>query len=106
MIPMAYLDFELRKEYIQEVLCINREKPELSCEGKCFLKMKLDQAQDIPAADRQSASENFQLTFFRGAETQLFYVPASVNETSDFSPHLILDFTSQFAASVFHPPRI
>ena len=106
MIPLAYLDFELRKEYIQEVLCINREKPEIGCEGKCFLMKKLDRAQDLPATDRQASNENFQLSFFTGIENQLHYEPVSSLKSVCFSGFMAPDFKSLFPNSIFHPPEV
>lgn len=38
------LDYTLHKEYVQKVLCINKEKPQLKCEGKCYLAQKLKEA--------------------------------------------------------------
>ncbi|GGF45557.1 hypothetical protein GCM10011339_37550 [Echinicola rosea] len=40
------MDYVLNKEYIAENLCINRDKPEMNCDGKCFLAEKLQEAQD------------------------------------------------------------
>ena len=105
MVPLAYLDFELRKEYIQEVLCINREKPEMSCEGKCLLMKKLDRAHDLPATDRPSSNENFQLSFFRIIDNQLLYEPNGIMEASLFNPYLQPGSTSRYSNSIFHPPQ-
>lgn len=33
--------FYLNQEYISSVLCINKDRPELHCDGKCFLSEKL-----------------------------------------------------------------
>lgn len=33
--------YELRKDYISRNLCENRDKPELKCCGKCYLKKQL-----------------------------------------------------------------
>lgn len=43
-VTMSY--FELNREYIRNNLCINRSKPMLSCNGKCFLAKKLKQQQE------------------------------------------------------------
>lgn len=32
-----YLDYVINKEYIAKILCINKDKPELKCNGKCHL---------------------------------------------------------------------
>lgn len=38
--------FKLNREYIAKVLCENRKRPELHCDGKCFLAKKLKQQQE------------------------------------------------------------
>lgn len=42
--PLIYLDYELRKDYIAKVLCIEREKPITACNGKCYLNTRLEAA--------------------------------------------------------------
>ena len=41
----VFAGFELNRNYIAEQLCINKNKPELNCHGKCFLMKKLEQAE-------------------------------------------------------------
>jgi len=38
--------FHLNREYIAKVLCENRQRPELKCNGQCFLAKKLKQQED------------------------------------------------------------
>lgn len=38
--------FKLNREYIAKVLCENRKRPELHCDGKCYLAKKLKQQQE------------------------------------------------------------
>ncbi|WP_316803438.1 hypothetical protein [Pedobacter nototheniae] len=38
---VIYSGYKLNKEYITSVFCINKEHPELHCDGKCFLATKL-----------------------------------------------------------------
>ena len=33
--------FQINQTQIIELFCINKEKPELACDGKCYLKQKL-----------------------------------------------------------------
>lgn len=40
------MDYAINKEYIAENFCINKDKPEMHCDGKCFLAEKLKAAQD------------------------------------------------------------
>ncbi|WP_316820906.1 hypothetical protein [Pedobacter gandavensis] len=42
----VYAGFELNQQYIAAVLCENKDKPEMHCNGKCYLMKKLKQAED------------------------------------------------------------
>jgi hypothetical protein len=50
-IYVAY--YHINQEYISSVLCINKDKPTSSCNGKCYLKKKMveqeKQQQSIPS---------------------------------------------------------
>ncbi|TKC02588.1 hypothetical protein [Pedobacter cryotolerans] len=38
---LLFSTYSLNKEYISTVLCTNKDKPHLHCDGKCFLDIKL-----------------------------------------------------------------
>lgn len=38
--------YQLNKDYIARVLCENRSRPDLHCDGKCYLAKKLKAQQD------------------------------------------------------------
>jgi hypothetical protein len=54
MVPVAYIDFELRKEFIIKNLCKNRFKPQLKCNDNCYLAKKLDKLAEDQAANQAS----------------------------------------------------
>ncbi|MCK8495096.1 MULTISPECIES: hypothetical protein [Spirosoma] len=79
--------YHLNKDYIARVLCENRSKPELHCDGKCYLAKRLKAQQD--KQDKET-TERVQQT----APIQLFC------ET-----HFSFDFAREIAFShrqVFH----
>lgn len=39
------MDYQLHKERITELFCVNRDKPRLQCNGKCHLAKKLRKAE-------------------------------------------------------------
>jgi hypothetical protein len=43
---IIYAGFKLNQGYISSVLCENRDKPVLKCNGKCYLTKKLKQAEE------------------------------------------------------------
>lgn len=97
--------YQLNKEYIAEVLCINREKPELHCNGSCFLKEKLQEnapasAEEFPATQQQRIEiPSFLVTHYQ-------FKFQSYQQTAQklplFMPSISIPLIS-FA--VFHPPR-
>ncbi|KXX71027.1 hypothetical protein AVL50_10520 [Flammeovirga sp. SJP92] len=40
------LDLELQRDFIAEVFCINKDKPEMSCHGQCFINKELQKESD------------------------------------------------------------
>jgi hypothetical protein len=52
---LAY--YQINKEYITRVLCKNRDKPQLHCNGQCYLAKKLKEQQ---AKQDQQTSEQVQ----------------------------------------------
>ena len=40
------MDFYLNQDYIARTLCINKDKPELLCSGKCVLNTMLEKSEE------------------------------------------------------------
>ncbi|WP_338394913.1 hypothetical protein [Fulvitalea axinellae] len=50
--PLApYIEFELRKDYIREFLCINKEKPITICGGQCYLGKQIERQSESETAE-------------------------------------------------------
>lgn len=56
VIPLIYLDFNLRHDYIVKNLCINRDRPQLNCDGKCYLAKRIAAARE---KEQREAGRNF-----------------------------------------------
>ncbi len=54
--------YELNKEYIAQNLCVNKDKPELQCNGKCYLKKQLDKTDQNSKTDNKSNSLKADIT--------------------------------------------
>ncbi|WP_419213064.1 hypothetical protein ACNR9Q_02730 [Maribacter sp. X9] len=99
---MPIVEFVINKDYIVEFLCINKDKPMLNCDGKCYLakmiqKEQKDRHQNLPSADLRDYPIGF---------VQIFDFDFSTVEPSK---HVILSFqhltTRQFLPRIFHPPN-
>ena len=94
-------DYELNKDYISRVLCENRNKPNLHCNGKCQLKKRLEK-------DQKEAQSPFN---FLKTKLDLFRISANmgIQTISDQGPTyaaypFINEIRSPFMNAPFHPP--
>lgn len=105
VIPVIFLDYELHKEYIIDNFCVNKNKPEMNCDGKCYLAKKLNEAREKEA---KSAFSSYLFTMechFSPYEISLKYIPLyfySKTSPSYFIKNLSLQNT---LFSFFRPPR-
>jgi hypothetical protein len=49
-----YLEYKVNYEYISTVLCINKEKPQMNCNGKCHLLKELKKAAEEESQKQES----------------------------------------------------
>ncbi|MBA4853416.1 hypothetical protein [Emticicia sp. BO119] len=106
IVPFICLDYELRKDFIIKNYCVNKNKPELHCDGKCFLAKKI-QAQT--EKEEQSALQNF---IYRLLEINTFEIQNDFDFTNmvDIRDSSVRNYaftennTIDFSSSVFHPP--
>lgn len=47
--------YHFNKSYISSVLCTNKDKPQLHCEGKCFLDIKLKELEQKNKQEQEHA---------------------------------------------------
>ena len=101
---MPILDYAVNYQYISTQLCENRDKPELRCNGKCYVKKEI-----LKSSENENTKES---------KVQITSIDAFVlNENLDFS--IITQFQDKvennfqnhfnsvlkpYLGSVFHPP--
>jgi hypothetical protein len=106
VIPLLYLDFEIRRDYIVKNLCVNRNRPQMHCDGKCYLakKMAALEEQEKRQAERDYMSQildhvlDYQVQV--AIPPQISYKvhsPLSFNYVSPPSARVSAD-------DIFHPP--
>jgi len=100
----VWMDFLVNNEYIKEVLCINKEKPKLSCNGKCYLMQQLqeqqsEQEQELP----QLVHSKHEFVLFSFSES-LSKTKRIISTKKSFP--LIANHYSHVAYwDIFHPPQ-
>ena len=80
-----YMDYALNQEFIAEVLCVTKEKPELQCNGKCYLKEQLKQEASKEQQDQNSSRTTDKENLF----TSTAYTYASIVNLDKLSTSFI-----------------
>jgi hypothetical protein len=100
---LLVMDYQANKDFITELFCINKSKPQLHCKGHCYLKKNLKKARE---AEKQSSSQNqkVDITLFCQALFRIYqpviFIPISY---CGFKPPLYR-FTTP--GKTFHPPQV
>jgi len=99
------LEYYIRYDYFAKELCLNRNRPELHCNGKCILMQRLKQAseQQQPAAPVSADGVNlkeYPVGFVTTFSIVFHFV--FVYSLSGFDQRI--QFPISVAAEIFHPP--
>ncbi len=106
---MPFVDYFLHKKYIEENLCINRDKPELNCHGTCHLKKELYliyQAEKPVKDEKKQSLPSFEIKIY---SLRLCDVEDRIplKDSLDFKK-LEVDYqnfyTFIFSSEIFEPP--
>ena len=98
----VYLNYQLNKEYISKTLCVNKDKPQMHCNGKCHLKKQLDKeerTENIPSGTKEKNELSIINQYY---SLKLINTPL-VQELKSF--YCRADYSHPFF-SVFHPPQL
>lgn len=98
--------YHANKDYIAKVLCENRAKPQLNCDGKCYLAKKLNaqqEQQDKATTERVQKTPDFQL-FFQ-VDLPFCFQQAGAKSVADLPAYLLKVYASP-QSNLFQPPRV
>lgn len=97
-------DFEINREYIARVLCINRDKPEMGCNGKCHLKEQLQKTENPREEKSPTAVNDNRDQIYYPSFVSILKEPNHQNKTA--IPGYISNLNpSIFIYSIFRPPK-
>ncbi len=98
-----YLNYQANKDYISNMLCENKARKELHCEGKCHLKKELQKEDKKESTPAGSSKEKFEITLFNSFHKQEIVFETTL-PTSQFL--YILFLSEKHLTPVFHPPAM
>lgn len=100
------IDYNLNYDYIAKILCINKDEPELKCNGKCQLAKEIKKTIPINDQNEQPALpvidfDKFPITCLKIVD-QKFRLLENSKKLNPFSCKI--GNTNDFITSVFQPP--
>jgi hypothetical protein len=99
---LPYIEYFTFKKYIAENLCINRDKPNCYCHGKCFLKKMLKE--NNAPTDQKMSFKSQQ----KPLECNLPAINYSFKKSVDYKIlylFYIETYNFNYSAELFHPPQ-
>ena len=103
---LPVLEYVVNYEYISKVLCINRDKPKMQCNGKCHLMKELAKASDAEkplSSDKKGIAQILDVLIFE--EIKSFVIaPVCFGTKEKTNPYYSNLYSRLNSASIFHPP--
>jgi hypothetical protein len=102
---VVYFAFKINQAGIAEVFCINKDKPSLHCDGKCYLHDRLAESND---KNNQSSpfthfEETLRITFFHQWPETLAFFSFTEKKCPGFEYSGLL--SQPYLKSFLHPPE-
>ena len=98
------LNYHINKKTITETKCENKDKPQMHCNGQCYLAKQLKQAEEKETAiPNLNQLKDLSLYFNTKAESLRFFS----DDSFSFTPlaYLLSEPIKSYPGSVFHPPE-
>ncbi|QJW91023.1 hypothetical protein HNV11_17400 [Spirosoma taeanense] len=98
--------YQVNRDYIARVLCENRDKPELHCDGQCYLAKQLKAQQDRQDKETTERVQNLPvLQLFCQADLPFTFNPVWTALRNVTFPRYSASAYLAPLACLFHPPR-
>lgn len=102
------VDYVVNYNYIVNVLCENKDKPEMECNGKCHLGKELAKESanndKNPFSGKTSQNEIPQIIISEGVSEFLFASHTEINTSIEVEYHPVFH-SSPFITKILQPPR-
>ncbi len=99
---LLFSSYSLNKSYIARVLCTNLDKPEMHCDGKCYLDIKLKDLEQKNKQDQDNLKRMVEtlVPTYTNLLAPIFESPIKLA-----IPHYLQQEPISNAATIFHPPQ-
>ncbi|OWK68821.1 hypothetical protein [Pedobacter sp. AJM] len=102
----VYAGYEMNRDYITSNLCINRNKPQMHCQGKCYLMRKVKEAeQNENNKSAKTALDQLSISFCQNTHTPVFNAVQIPDDEEEAYPQYSYCYSSQYINNIFRPPK-
>jgi hypothetical protein len=97
-------DFYLNRAYIAKNFCVNKDKPMMHCDGKCYLSKKITAQEKQDQQSPVSKNERFDMAPFFVPKPFAIKNTLTISKSRYFIRNE--NSTLSFHSSIFHPPSV
>ena len=98
-----YIEYAFNQDYIIEFLCVNKEKPKLHCNGKCYLAKQIEKQQDSEPKSLKVLLDNYPIGFVDIVKINPFLTLSLKKQGSIFLKSF---YFYNYTRANFDPPEI
>ncbi len=95
--------YAFNKAYISSVLCTNKDKPELHCEGKCFMDIKLKELEQKNKQEQENLKRMIETV---APVTANLLAPIYEINLASTPTYYQAQKTISAVVGIFHPPKL
>ena len=103
---IPYLQYDIFKDYIAKNLCVNKDKKDNCCQGKCFLNKQIKLTNENNTANENNNSKKLLNSEVKEFLSSHIIIPKPAEKT--LSPKYIIEIfiISKIAFAIFVPPKL
>jgi hypothetical protein len=102
---LIQVHFYLDREEITALYCVNKDKPELKCDGKCELGKRLSEAKNQEESQTEITLEELRLVFTEQVTLNPLEHFSSVDLALSYTSFYTSNLTTGSSLDFFHPPQ-
>lgn len=96
--------YELNNGYIAENLCVNKDKPKMHCNGKCYLKKQLKKAGELENNTTPTDKKKIEFSdVYCYKQSELVFSPLFQEDIS-YNSRYLQGQGIIYISKIFHPP--
>ena len=103
---VPFIEYGIKYDYISKVLCINKDKPELKCNGKCQLSKKLIETNPTDSENKSTPPtvkfEDCPITYLNSNKYATQVYDYLIKKDNFFNENRR---TKNYIKQIFHPPK-